>query len=349
MELELMVGPLTWQRAASLARSVEEAGLSGMVFTETAQAPWMSLAAAGAATRRLKLSTGIAVAFARSPMVTAQLAWELAENTQGRFRLGLGSQVRAHIKRRYGMPFDPPGPRLRDYVQAVKACFSAFRGEGPLQHRGPYYDLSLLPAQWAPRRHRYEDVKVDVAAVNGWMCQMAGAVADGVHVHPLHSVAYLHNRLLPAVYQGARAAGRDPKELELTVAVFAVPGDTEGQRAPWLERARRQVAFYGSTRNYAFQFDDLGYEGTSALLNQRLKAGDLAGMAAVVTDEMLSHFVVAEPWDRMAEALAERYQGVAKRLALYLAEEAIETDPDVLRRWGQVARALAEDPRASRP
>lgn len=336
-----MVGALPWEKAASLARAVEEVGFSGMVFTETTQAPWMSLAAAAMATSRLRLSSGVAVAFARSPTVMAQLAWELAGNTAGRFRLGLGSQVRAHVERRYGMPFDPPGPRMRDYVEAVKACFRAFRGEGPLQHHGPYYDLSLLPADWVPPGHAYGDIKVDVAAVNDWMCRAAGAVADGVHVHPLHSAHYLRERLLPAIREGARSVGKDPAQVELTVAVFVVAGDTPEQRAPWLERARRQVAFYGSTRNYAFQFDDLGYVGTSAALNQRLKTGDVAGMSAIITDEVLGHFAVVAPWEGLAEVLLERYGGIAQRLVVYLAVEAIEADRRVLARWGEVARGLA--------
>ena len=339
-----MVGGLSWERAASLAAAAERSGLSGLVFTETTQAPWMSIAAAAMATSRLRLSTGVAVAFARSPMVTAQLAWELADNTRGRFRLGLGSQVRAHVERRYGAAFDPPGPRVRDYVEAVKACFRAFRGDEPLAHHGPYYNLTLLPEAWAPRRHPYGDIKVDVAAVNPWMCAMAASTADGIHVHPLHSVEYLKKRLLPAVSEGALAAGRPPSEVELTVAVFAVAGDTKQERAPQLEWARRQVAFYGSTRNYAFQFDDLGFAGTSAALNERLKAGDLTGMSATVTDEMLAHFAVLGPWDGMAEALVGRYGGIATRIVLYLAPEIWAedtTDPGVIGRWGEVEREIA--------
>jgi probable F420-dependent oxidoreductase len=340
LRFDLMVGGETWERAASLARSVERVGFSGMVFTETAQAPWMSMAAAGMATSRLELATGIAVAFPRSPMITAQSAWELAGNTRGRFRLGLGSQVKAHIERRYDAPFDPPGPRLRDYVEAVKACLRAFRGEEALDHRGPYYRLSLLPPAWTPRAHPYGDICVDVAAVNPWMCRMAGEVADGIHVHPFHSPAYLRNRLLPAVAEGAAAAGRTPDDVQLMIPVFAVAGDTPEGRAPMLEQARTQLAFYGSTRNYAFQFDDLGYPGTSARLNDRLKAGDLAGMAAIITDEMLHHFAVVASWDQMADALVERYGGIATRLVMYLTQASIEADPTALDRWGEIARAV---------
>src|SRR2546421_9929472 len=153
MRMDLMAGAATWKQTAALARDIEAAGFSGMLFTETTQTPWMSIAAAAAAAPSLEFSTGIAVAFPRSPMIAAGLAWELAENTEGRYRLGLGSQVRAHIERRYGAAFDPPGPRLRDYVLAVKDAFAAFRSDRPLAHDGPYYRLSLLPDQWRPPAH----------------------------------------------------------------------------------------------------------------------------------------------------------------------------------------------------
>ncbi|MBO0732016.1 MAG: LLM class flavin-dependent oxidoreductase, partial [Acidimicrobiaceae bacterium] len=280
MRFDVMTGTSTWEEAARLARDLERAGVSGMLFTETSQTPWMSIAAAATAAPSLEFSTGVAVAFPRSPMIAASLAWELAGNTRGRFRLGLGSQVRAHVERRYSAEFDPPGPRMRDYVLAVKACLAAFRGDAPLGYDGRYYRLSLLPPAWAPQRHGYGDVKVDISAVAPWMCRMAGEVADGVHVHPLHSVPYLHNRLLPDVARGAEAAGRSARDVELIVPVMAIAGDSPEARAPLVERARTQMAFYGSTKNYAFQFDDLGFEGTSARLNERMKAGDMAGMAA---------------------------------------------------------------------
>jgi probable F420-dependent oxidoreductase len=222
----------------------------------------------------------------------------------------------------------------------VRACFSAFRGESPLSHDGPFYKLSLLPAAWAPRRHEHGDIKIDISAVGPWMCRMAGEVADGVHVHPFHSTKYLHDRLLPAVAEGAARAGRSPSDVHLTIPVFAVPGDTPEERAPLLERARFQMAFYGSTKNYAFQFDDLGFEGTSARLNELLKAGDLGAMAATITDDMLEHYAVVARWDDMAEALLARYQGVANRLVMYLAEPSITADPSAIGRWGEVARAV---------
>jgi len=340
MRFDLMTGASTWHDAAQLARDIEGVGFSGMLFTETSQTPWMSIAAAATAAPTLEFTTGIAVAFARSPIVSAGLAWELAENTQGRFRLGLGSQVKAHVERRYGAAYDPPGPRLRDYLQAVQACLRAFRGEERLHHEGPYYELTLLPAEWSPRRHSYGDIKVDVSAVGPWMCAMAGAVADGIHVHPFHSMPYLHERLLPAVENGAASVGRSRADVDLIIPVFAVPGDTPEERASLIERTRFQIAFYGSTKNYAYQFDDLGFDGTSARINERLKAGDLTGMAALITDEMLEHYAVITSWDDLADTLVDRYQGIASRLVMYLAEQSIRSDPAMLGRWGEVARAV---------
>jgi len=340
MRFDLMHGAGTWAATADLARAVEGVGFSGMLFTETSQTPWMSIAAAATAAPTLEFSTGIAVAFPRSPMIAAGLAWELAGNTGGRYRLGLGSQVKAHIERRYGAEFDPPGPRMRDYVQAVQACLRAFRREEPLAHEGPYYRLSLLPAMWAPQPHAHGDIKVDISAVGPWMCRMAGELADGIHVHPFHSLPYLNDRLLPAVAEGAARRGRAADEVDLIIPVFAIPGDSPEERAALIERTRFQVAFYGSTKNYGFQFDDLGFDGTSARINERLKAGDLAGMAALITDEMLEHYAVVATWDEMADALISRYKGIAARLVMYLAHESIAADPSALGKWGEIARAV---------
>ncbi|MEI2777268.1 MAG: TIGR03617 family F420-dependent LLM class oxidoreductase [Tetrasphaera sp.] len=340
MDIDLMVGPSSWTDAARSAAEAEAAGFSGMLFLDTGQTPWMSMAAAATAAPTLTFSTGIAVAFPMSPMIAAMLAWELAGNTGGRFRLGLGSQVKAHIERRYGMDYDPPGPRLRDYVLAVKDCFAAFRREQPLQHEGRFYSLTLLPEQWRPLDHDYGQIKVDISAVGPWMTRMAGEVADGVHLHPLHSMPYIHNRLLPAVADGAARAGRSPADVDLLVPVFIVAGDTVEEREFLAQRARTQIGFYGSTRNYAFQFDDLGYEGTSARLGERLKAGDLDGLAAIITDEMLDAYAVVGRWDEIADRLLERYAGVAARVTSYLTAEDIARHPENVGRWAEIARAV---------
>lgn len=340
MEFDLMTGAGTWARAAELARDVEGAGFSGMVYTESGQVPWMMITAAALAAPSLHFATGIAVAFPRSPMISAQIAWELAQNTGGRFRLGLGSQVKPHIERRYAATWDKPAPQMRDYLAAVRAALRAFRGEEQLHHQGPYYNLSLLPAAWSPPRHEHEDVKVDISAVGPYMCRVAGELADGVHVHPMHSMHYVEHRLVPEVRRGAEAAGRSPDDIDLIFPVFAVPGDTPEERSPLLERARMQIGFYGSTPNYAYQFTDLGFEGVSEGLRECMRAGDMARIPSLVTDEVLAHFSVAARWDDLADALIERYRGHASRLVMYLAQEDIGRRPDNLGRWGEIARAV---------
>ncbi len=334
-----MAGGRRLDQVQDFARAVEAAELDGIVYVESGRTAYLSVASAALAAPSLQYSTGIAVAFPRSPTVTATTAWELQDISGGKFRLGLGTQVRAHIERRYGVDFDPPGPRLREYVQAVKAVFASFRGQG-LEFDGEYHELSLMPQMWSPGPIDHADPPVDIAAVGPWMVQMAGAVADGVHVHPFHSRRYLDERLLPGLREGADDAGRDVDDLTLSVPVFTIVGDTPDERARWRERAKFQIAFYGSTRNYAFMFDMLGFEGTSAALNERLKAGDLPGMAALVTDEMLEHFAVEATWDDLAHALSAKYDGIADRLVLYFAEEMHQVDPTLLARMGEVAAAL---------
>jgi probable F420-dependent oxidoreductase len=340
VEFDLMTGGLTWKRSAELARELESAGFSGMLFTEAGTVPWMMIAAAAMAAPKLTFTTGIAVAFPRSPMISAQIAWEMAQNTEGRFRLGLGSQVRGHVVRRYSATFDKPAPQMRDYVEAFKACIRAFRREEKLSHSGPYYQLSLLPPQWAPARHDYEDVKIDISAVGPHMCRVAGELCDGIHVHPMHSMHYIETRLLPALAEGAARASRKVEEIDLIVPIFAIPGDSPEERERMTQVARTQIAFYGSTPNYAFQFDDLGFEGTTRKLGGLMKAGDIGGMANAITDEMLEHFALVARWDDMADALIARYSGKASRVVSYLAMDDLRQNPKNLGRWGEIAQAV---------
>ena len=340
MEFDVMTRATTWDNVADLARRVEAAGFSGMLFTEGHQVPWMNIAAASLAAPSLHFSTGIAIAFARSPMVSAEIAWELAQNTGGKFRLGLGSQVKAHIERRYAGTFDKPAPQMKDYVLAVKACLKAFRREAPLQHDGRYYRLNLLPEQWTPPRHDHEDVKVDISAVGPIMVRVAGEVADGVHVHPMHSMHYINNRLLPGLAEGARRAGRDPAAIDKIIPVIVAAGDTPEELAGPIAEAKTTIGFYGATPNYAFQFDDLGHTGLRDRLRDALRANDTAGAQALITDEILDQFAVVAKWDDVADRLIQRYKGIASRLVIYLASHWREIDGRTLDRWGEVARAV---------
>ena len=340
MKFDLMTGGLPLARMQQLARDAERAGFSGLVVTEAGRTAYLGCAAA-ALVADIDILTGVAVAFPRSPMVTAQVAWELADASGGRFRLGLGTQVRAHIERRYGTVFDHPGPRLREYVHAVRAAFAAFRGEAPLDHHGDFWDLTLLPPMWSPGPIAAPDPPIDVAAVNPWMLRMAAEVADGVHVHPLNTTTYLQETVGPNLDVGAQRVGRDRGELEVIVPTFAAPGSTSDDVHEWREMARMQVAFYGSTPNYAFIFDQPGRDGVTDRIRQRQKAGDLGGMAAVIDDELLEHFCISGDWADVADGLIERYHGTATRVVSYFAGMAWARDERALGAWGELARAVA--------
>jgi probable F420-dependent oxidoreductase len=336
MHVDVMTTPRPLHEMGAAAHRIRAAGFDGIVITEGGRTAYLSAAAAAMAAPGLHISTGVAVAFPRSPMVTAQSAWELQQATDGRFRLGLGTQVRTHVVRRYGVAFDRPGPRLRDYVLAVKACFEGFRG-APLDHLGEFYELTFLNRQWSPGPIDAPDPKVDIAAVNPWMLRMAGQVADGVHVHPIGEPGYLRRHVLAEVAAGARLAGRSPDAIDLIVPVMVIVGDTEAERAHDREQMRTMLSFYGSTPNYAFIWDEAGFEGTTARLRERQKAGDMAGMVAEITDDHVAAFTTESTWDGLAGALADKYAGIASRLVIYNAEGA---HPERVERLGEVARQL---------
>lgn len=336
VQVDAMTIPRPLNDIGEVARRTAAAGFSGLLFTETGRTAYLNAAVAAQAAPGLDLSTGVAVAFPRSPFVTAATAWELQEATGGRFRLGLGTQVRTHVVRRYGAEFERPGPRLRDYVRAVQACFAAFR-TGTLDYHGEFYDLDFITPQWSAGPIDAPDPKVDVAAVNPWMLRMAGEVADGVHVHPLGEPGYLARHLVPNVAAGAARAGRSSSDVAVIVPVMTIVGDTEEERRRERELVRTSISFYASTPNYAFILDEAGFEGTTARLRARQKAGDFQGMASEITDEHIAVFATESTWDGLAEALVAKYDGIATRIVLYNAL----SDTERFERYGEIARQLS--------
>jgi probable F420-dependent oxidoreductase len=338
MKVHVMTGAAPLRQFRRFATRAAEAGFDGLVVTEAGRTAFLSCAAAALADADLDLATGVAVAFPRSPTVTAAIAWELADASGGRFRLGLGTQVRAHIERRYSSPFDPPGPRLREYVLALRAVFAAFRG-APLSFEGRFYNLSLMPPMWSAGAIEAPDPPIDIAAVNPWMLRMAAEVADGVHIHPLNTPTYLRDTAVPDL-----GAGSPGKRMSLFIPTFTVLGDTEEERAPWRDVCRTQIAFYGTTPNYAFIFEQLGFPDITPRLREAQKRGDLAGMAAVISDDLLPHFTVECDWDDAAAALHARLAPLEEHhdvnVVMYVAGMAARAGGNTFERFGEVAREL---------
>src|SRR6202044_2487705 len=260
--------------AAAAARSVPDAGFAAMWVTEARHNPFLTCGVGLAAADRIQAGSGIAVAFPRSPMVTAQLAWDLAEASGGRFVLGLGSQGKAHIERRFSTAFDRPVPRLREYVRAVRAIFAAFQNGTGLRFAGDFYDFSLLTDFFNPGPIGHPDVPVWVAAVGPAMLRMAGECCDGVFLHPLHSAEYLRATALPAVGAGAGAAGGEREAVPVCCPVFVAVGETQAEIDRQRAGIARQIAFYGSTRTYRPVFDAHGWGNVCDRLHELLARGD---------------------------------------------------------------------------
>jgi probable F420-dependent oxidoreductase len=273
-------------------------------------------------------------------MITAQTAWELARASGGRFSLGLGSQVKAHIERRFSMPFEHPGPKLREYVLALRAIWRAFQGEAPLRFDGDFYSFSLLTDFFAPGPSDHPDIPVSIAGVNVGMARLAGEVCDGFHVHPFHSRRYLDEVIRPAIAMGADEVGRAAAACEVYCPVFMIVGDSDAEVAPQRDSVRRQLSFYGSTRTYRPVFELHGWGETSERLHRHMAAGDTDAMAAEITDEMLDEYAVTATWDELAPALVERYAGLADRIFSYGPAQAWIDSPDLAERWRVVAAAV---------
>ena len=300
------------------ARRFESLGFGAIWTQETQHDPFLPLAVAATATKSIKMGTAIAVAFPRSPMLLAYTAWDLQNASQGRFILGLGSQVKAHNERRFSVKFESPGPKLREVVLALRAVWKSWQEGTPLDFRGEFYRFNLMTPFFNPGPISHSHVPVYVAGVNRYMCRMAGEVCDGLHVHPFHSPKYLREYVHPGVAEGLKVAGRSRADFTFVSSTFAIIGDTEAERSRAAEAVRRQIAFYASTRTYEPVLATHGWEGILPELHRKSIAGDWQGMAKLISDEMLATFAVSGTLEQIGKQLRERYAGrLLDRTSLY--------------------------------
>jgi probable F420-dependent oxidoreductase len=225
---------------------------------------------------------------------------------------------------------------LRDYIRSVRAIWRAFQGEEKLDYRGEFYNFTMLGDTWTGGAISHPDIPIYAAAVRPWMLRMCGEVADGVHVHPFHSRRYLDDVVRVSVAEGARESGRSPDSITLAVPVMSIVGDRQDELDRWRERARMQIAFYGSTRTYRGVFEVHGWHGTADRLYESQRNGDVAGMRAAVTDEMLEVYAVESSWAELADVVIDRYHGSADRVVMYFAGTSVRADPAVIEKWASV-------------
>lgn len=304
--------------AAEVARSAEALGFAALWAPETAHNPFLPLAIAAEHTSRISLGTAVAIAFPRSPMVTAQIAWDLAAWSRGRFILGLGTQVRAHIERRFSASFEHPVERLRDYILALRAIWQSFQGNGRLNYRGQFYQHTLMAPFFNPGKIDHPNIPVYIAGVNERLAQLAGELCDGFHAHPLNSAKYLREHLRPHIAEGARRAGRDPAACVVAGSPLVITGPDHASTERMRGFVRQQIAFYGSTPTYRPVLECHGWGEIGERLSQLAAQQRWADMPGLVSDEMLAAFAVeAAPGD-LGAALRQRYDGLLDRISLYM-------------------------------
>ncbi len=316
MKLDYYYPPQPPEHVSRAIVDAAELGYTGFFTAETQYDPFLPLAIAGSEKTGLELGTSIAVAFPRSPMVTAMTSWDLARMSEGRFILGLGTQIRAHITRRFSMEWGNPGPRLKDYIMALRAIWDTWQNATPLRYDGEFYKFTLMTPFFNPGPIPNPDIPVYIAGVGPWLSRMAGEVCDGFFVHPFHTAKYLDATVLPNLKAGAEAAGRSLADVERAASVFIMTGETQAEIEEAMEPVRQQISFYASTPSYAPVLEANGWDFGEEL-NAMSKRGQWAEMPAKVPDEAVLEVGVAAPIDKLAEALMERYEDRIQRLGFY--------------------------------
>lgn len=324
MQLDVFLRHQDPREIPALAEAAEATGFDGIWFGETKHDALLACALAAERTSRVSVGTSIALAFSKSPMALAYTAWDVQALAEGRFILGLGSQVKGHMERRFGVAWLPPLPKMRETIQALRTIWRCWQEGEPLDFRGDHYALTLMTPFFDPGPIVHPEVPIYLAAVNEGMARLAGEVADGVHVHPLHTVQYVEEVLWPAVAAGAKRARRSPDGVAFHGAAFVATGRDEAEMAASREVVRQQVAFYASTRTYRPVLDLHGWGDLSGRLHALSLEGRWAEMGRDVPDDVLDAFAVEALFDDLAAALRARYAGVLDRVSLYLPFQAGE-------------------------
>src|SRR5690349_11124770 len=303
--------------AARVAAHAEQLGYDGIWTAEAGHDPYLPAAVAATATDHLTIGTNIAVAFPRSPLVHAQIAWDLQAASRGRFILGLGTQVKGHNERRYSTPWLPPVPRLREMIQLIHHIWDVWQNGTRPGFEGKFYQFSLMTPFFAPGPIEWPKIPIHVAGVNPYISRLAGELCDGFLVHPFHSIKYLNDVVFPNVEQGLAKSGRTRKDLTYSTTAFVVTGRTRDELEKNKGPVRQQIAFYASTRTYIGILEAHGWGETCIRLNEKAAKGDWGGMASLITDEMLDVYSVQGLVDDLPDLIKKKYTGVLDRLGFY--------------------------------
>ena len=337
MKFDVTVFADDLNQAGRLAQAVETYGFDGLWVAEAAHNPFLPLSHAALATQRISLGTAIAVAFPRSPMIMAQTAWDLAAASQGRFVLGLGTQIKPHITKRFSAKWGKPVRQLREYIESLRSIWHSFQTGAALDYQGAYYRFSALTPGFAPQSMPFHDIPIYIAGVNTGLANLAGRLCDGFHVHSFHTPQYLREILLPA-FQDGRLTGGRPNKLTTSSAVFVVTGHDDAAIRASKHLTKSQIAFYASTPSYRPVLELHGWTDLIPRLNALLRRNRWSEMHSLVSDDMLEAFAVIAPPDELPYALRERYDGLLDRAGFYFPFEPEDSTTRII--WRHAAKAM---------
>ena len=300
-----------------VAGELEQAGFDGIWTGETSHDPFLMSLCCAQGTLSVSVGTSIMIAFARTPMVTAEAGWDLAQHSEGRFILGMGSQIKPHIERRFSMPWSSPAARMREYVLALRAIWDCWRNGTTLNFDGEFYTHTLMTPMFTPEDHGFDLPPIYVAGVGDLMVEGAGEVADGFFAHAFTTLDYFEQCTLPALQRGLAKSGRSLEDLTVCCSPFIVAGRSEEELAPAIEATRQQIAFYASTPAYEPVLAVHGWESIRPELTRMSKEGKWVEMAKLIDDDMLHAFaVVGTPGECGAE-VARRWGPHLQRMTLH--------------------------------
>ncbi len=317
MKLDTGLMPASLHDAAAAAQKAEDMGFDALWTAETSHDPFFPLVLAAEHTKRIKLGTSIAVAFPRSPMVLAQIGWDLQAQSGGRFILGLGTQVKGHNERRFGVKWEHPGPKLREMIQMIHAIWDCWQNGTRPSFAGTFYNFTLMTPFFNPGPIDYPRPAIYIAGVNEYMCRLAGELCDGFHVHPFHSIKYLDEVVLPNIQRGLEKAGRTRSDISMSSTVFVLTGENRKEIEAAKGPVRQQISFYASTPAYAGVLEAHGWGEAARRLTEKSKRGDWSGMAEEITDEMLEVYTLTATYDELADKVKQKYRGYLDRVAFY--------------------------------
>lgn len=318
MKIDILLPAATVSETTTRAQEFEKLGFDCVWTFEAAHDAFLPLSHAAAATTKLEIGTNIAVAFARTPFAMAQIAWDMQKNSNGRFHLGLGTQVRAHIERRFSAEFDHPAARVTDYIRCVRAIWDCYQHNTKPDYDGEFYRFRLINQFFDPGPIDHPHIPIYLAGVNPRMCRAAGEVADGFHVHPMHTASYLKEVVRPAINEGARTRHASVDEMTLYSPVFVVTGNNQSEMDELEQTVRQQISFYATTPSYGAVLEHHGYAELGRKLAGLMREGKMAEMGAAIPEDFLDKVAIVAPPNEVGRCLRDRYDGVLDRVSLYM-------------------------------